>query len=251
METKELSDIYRTLGRLIEAIKAYDKFTSTEYGEEIISLCSILWNNKNFSGAVFSDYIEGLNKEPYYVKAIAKHIKEAIGLGIDYYHLGILRGLDKKEYFYQFGGWDVEEEFQYWRHAWGDFQIMCNELDQEAKEILEIYDYVFQNSKTDETESNKKVQEELTDREIKYYEKAIGAGMAEKTEQGYRWLYNGGSNVSFGYFINKVHRPNSTERLPYKRMEKLWNFKRLDSAIYQSVDRDQKWKKDIDALFEE
>lgn len=108
METKELKRIYRTLGRLIEKIKLYDIFTFTESGNEIINSCYLLWNNKNFSGDVFSDHIEGLNKEPYYVKAIAKQIKEAIGLGIDYYHLGILRGLDEEEFFYQFGGFEVE-----------------------------------------------------------------------------------------------------------------------------------------------
>lgn len=248
METKELKGIYRTLGRLIEEIKLYDIFTFTESGNEIINSCYLLWNNKNFSGDVFSDHIEGMNKEPYYVKAIAKQIKEAIGLGIDYYHLGILRGLDEEEFFYQFGDFEVEEEFQYWRYVWGNFRRMCDEVDQEAKEILDIYNYEFPNSRADNTESNKKDAEELTEREIKYYGKAMEAGMAEKTEQGYRWL---GSNVSFGYFIDKVHRPKATERLPYKRMEKLWGIKRLDSAVSQSADRKHKWEKDIDALFEE
>lgn len=248
METKELKGIYRTLGRLIEEIKLYDIFTFTESGNEIINSCYLLWNNKNFSGDVFSDHIEGMNKEPYYVKAIAKQIKEAIGLGIDYYHLGILRGLDKEEFFYQFGDFEVEEEFQYWRYVWGNFRRMCDEVDQEAKEILDIYNYEFPNSRADNTESNKKDAEELTEREIKYYGKAIEAGMAKKTEQGYRWL---GSNVSLGYFINKVHRPTATERLPYKRMEELWGVKRLDSAVHQSADRKHKWEKDIDALFEE
>lgn len=248
METKELKGIYRTLGQLIEEIKLYDIFTFTESGNEIINSCYLLWNNKNFSGDVFSDHIEGMNKEPYYVKAIAKQIKEAIGLGIDYYHLGILRGLDKEEFFYQFGGFEVEEEFQYWRYVWGNFRRMCDEVDQEAKEILDIYNYEFPNSRADNTESNKKDAEELTEREIKYYGKAIEAGMAKKTEQGYRWL---GSNVSLGYFINKVHRPTATERLPYKRMEELWGVKRLDSAVHQSADRKHKWEKDIDALFEE
>ena len=125
---------------------------------------------------------------------------------------------------------------------------MFEEIHHTAKEILDIYNYEFPNPKADDTEANEKDSKKLTEREIKYYGKAIEAGMAEKTEQGYRWL---GSNVSFGYFIDKVHRPKATERLPYKRMEKLWGIKRLDSAVSQSADRKHKWEKDIDALFEE
>lgn len=186
METKELKGIYRTLGRLIEEIKLYDIFTFTESGNEIINSCYLLWNNKNFSGDVFSDHIEGLNKEPYYVKAIAKQIKEAIGLGIDYYHLGILRGLDEEEFFYQFGDFEVEEEFQYWRYVWGSFRRMCNEVDQEAKEILDIYNYVFPNSKADDTGSNAKIPKELeTEEARKFFDKARELGLISES---HKWL---------------------------------------------------------------
>lgn len=250
MDTKELKGIYRTLDRLITEIKLYDIFTSSESGNEIINLCYLLWNNKNFSGDAFYDYIEGLNKEPYYVKAIAKQIKEAIGLGIDYDHLGILRKFDDERFFHQFGGMEVEEEFQYWRYVWGNFQRMCNEVDREAKEILDIYNYVFPNSKADNTEANKKEPEELTEREIKYYGKAIEAGMAKKTENGYKWL---NSKASLAYFLYKLFDQNGTGQIPFKRLEKLWSAKRLDTALRQALNTKykQSWRTQIDNLFTE
>lgn len=230
------------LGQLIEAIKSYDKGSSIKYkyGDRIVFLCGNLWLKESFKACVFYDYIERQKSDGFYINKIAARLKEVVELGIDSFSMCIMRGLNEETNYYV-----LKNKGEY---IWRERFKMFYELDQEANEILKIYNYVFPNSRVDNTGSNKKESEELTEREIKYYGKAIEAGMAKKTEQGYRWL---GSKVSFGYFINKVHRPNSTERLPYKRMEKLWNIKRLDSAIYQSVDRDQKWKKDIDALFEE
>lgn len=242
METKELSDIYRMLGELIEAIKSYDKVSSikNKYGDRIVFLCGTLWLKESFKACVFYDYIKRQKSDDFYINKIAAQLKEVVELGIDSFSMCIMRGLNEETHYYV-----LKNNGEYiWRER---FKMFC-ELDQEANEILEIYNHVFPNSRVDNTGSNKKEPKELTEREIKYYGKAIEAGMAEKTEQGYRWL---GSNVSFGYFIDKVHRPKATERLPYKRMEKLWGIKRLDSAVSQSADRKHKWEKDIDALFEE
>lgn len=248
MKAKELSEIHILLEELVEAIKRYDECNAGHNGNRVVYLCESLWENENFSGSRFSEYIENLNREPYYLNNIAAHIRELINLGIDGLTMIIDRAFNDKKFYYPFWG-NYGEECYISEYTYTERFKMFEEIHHTAKEILDIYNYyVFPNSRADNTESNKKDAEELTEREIKYYGKAIEAGMAEKTEQGYRWL---GSKVSFGYFINKVHRPKATERLPYKRMEKLWNIKRLDSAVNQSADWKQKRKKDIDALFEE
>lgn len=248
MKAKELSEIHILLEELVEAIKRYDECNAGHNGNRVVYLCESLWENENFSGSRFSEYIENLNREPYYLNKIAAHIRELINLGIDDFTMIIDRAFNDKKFYYPFWG-NYGEECYISEYTYTERFKMFEEIHHTAKEILDIYNYyVFPNSRADNTESNKKDAEELTEREIKYYGKAIEAGMAEKTEQGYRWL---GSNVSFGYFIDKVHRPKATERLPYKRMEKLWGIKRLDSAVSQSADRKHKWEKDIDALFEE
>ena len=247
MKAKELSEIHILLEELVEAIKRYDKCNEGHNGNRVVYLLSTLWENENFSGSRFSEYIENLNREPYYLNRIAAHIRELINLGIDGFTMIIDRAFDDKKFYYPFWG-NYGEECYISEYTYTERFKMFEEIHHTAKEILDIYNYEFPNSRADNTESNKKDAEELTEREIKYYGKAIEAGMAKKTEQGYKWL---GSNVSLGYFINKVHRPTATERLPYKRMEELWGVKRLDSAVHQSADRKHKWEKDIDALFEE
>lgn len=247
MKAKELSEIHILLEELVEAIKRYDECNAEHNGNRVVYLCESLWENENFSGSRFSEYIENLNREPYYLNRIAAHIRELIDLGIDGLTMIIDRAFNDKKFYYPFWG-NYGEECYISEYTYTERFKIFEEIHHTAKEILDIYNYEFPNSRADNTESNKKKHEELTEREIKYYGKAIEAGMAEKTEQGYRWL---GSNVSFGYFIDKVHRPKATERLPYKRMEKLWGIKRLDSAVSQSADRKHKWEKDIDALFEE
>lgn len=247
MEAKELSEIHNLLKELVEAIKEYDKCNEGHNGNRVVYLLSTLWENENFSGSRFSEYIEKLTKEPFYVNRIAAYIRKLLSLGIDDISMEIERRFYNVKYYFPFID-DYREECRVYDYTYDNRRKMFNEIHHTAKEILDIYNYKFPNSKADNTEANEKDPKELTEREIKYYGKAIEAGMAKKTEQGYRWL---GSKVSFGYFINKVHRPKATERLPYKRMEKLWNIKRLDSAVNQSADWKQKRKKDIDALFEE
>lgn len=95
-------------------------------------------------------------------------------------------------------------------------------------------------------------QEDLTDRENEYYRKAISKGMAQKTDNGYKWLYCGGSTVSLAYFLNKVFCPKGFEVIPFKKLEKLWEVKRLDSASYQlaNAKKPQRWRGYMDTLFE-
>ena len=247
MEAKELSEIHNLLKELFEAIKEYDKCNEGHNGNRVVYLLSTLWENENFSGSRFSEYIEKLTKEPFYVNRIAAYIRKLLSLGIDDISMEKERRFYNVKYYFPFID-DYGEECRVYDYTYDYRRKMFNEIHHTAKEILDIYNYEFPNSRADNTESNKKDAEELTEREIKYYGKAIEAGMAKKTEQGYKWL---GLNVSLGYFINKVHRPTATERLPYKRMEELWGVKRLDSAVHQSADRKHKWEKDIDALFEE
>lgn len=251
MKAEDLNDIYRALGRLIEYIKAYKEMDidyKVYYLTRIENQCRAIIFHDSFRSSVFSEYMERLGREPYYINRIAGRIKEILDLGLVNIVHNSLEELNQTS-INQSAGENTRAEIKMWCDMKRiDGSPIIDNMVTEAKEILDIYNFVFQNSRADNTESNKKDAEELTEREIKYYGKAMEAGMAEKTEQGYRWL---GSNVSFGYFIDKVHRPKATERLPYKRMEKLWGIKRLDSAVSQSADRKHKWEKDIDALFEE
>ena len=95
-------------------------------------------------------------------------------------------------------------------------------------------------------------QEDLTDREKEYYQKAISKGMAKKTDNGYKWLYCGGSKVSLSYFLNKVFCPKGFGVIPFKKLEKLWGVKRLDSTSYQlaNAKKPQRWRGYINTLFE-
>ena len=84
------------------------------------------------------------------------------------------------------------------------------------------------------------------------YDKAIEAGMAIREEGGYRWRYitERGRKASLGYFIKKVHDPKGNKAIPYEALQKLWNERRLDSAINQMLNasKEQKWRKGIDEL---
>ena len=98
--------------------------------------------------------------------------------------------------------------------------------------------------------SGSKPQQE-TEREKKYFAKAIEAGLMEKTDGGYRWLHNNGLKASLGYFLNRVLDPRGTAQIPYQRMESLFNVSRLDSVIDKALTakKPQKWRIEIDALF--
>ena len=102
-----------------------------------------------------------------------------------------------------------------------------------------------------EPTNTKPQQEELTEREKQYYEKAITQGMAIKTESGYKWLYCSGSKVSLVYFLSKVFCPKGVEQIPFKRLNNLWGVSRLDSANDQlaNAKKPQQWRQHIDNLF--
>ena len=102
-----------------------------------------------------------------------------------------------------------------------------------------------------EPTNTKPQQEELTEREKQYYEKAITQGMAIKTDSGYKWLYCSGSKVSLVYFLSKVFCPKGVEQIPFKRLNNLWGVSRLDSANDQlaNAKKRQQWRQHIDNLF--
>lgn len=102
-----------------------------------------------------------------------------------------------------------------------------------------------------EPTNTKPQQEELTEREKQYYEKAITQGMAIKTDSGYKWLYCSGSKVSLVYFLSKVFCPKGVEQIPFKRLNNLWGVSRLDSANDQlaNAKKNQQWRQHIDNLF--
>lgn len=92
-----------------------------------------------------------------------------------------------------------------------------------------------------------------TEREKKYFAKAIDVRLMEKKDYGYRWHHNDGMKASLGYFLNRVFNPKGTAQIPYQRMESLFNVSRLDTSISQTLNakKPQKWRKEIDVLFDD
>ena len=94
-------------------------------------------------------------------------------------------------------------------------------------------------------------QPQLTKRESIYFAKAIEKGLMIQNDKGYKWLHKGGNKSSLMYFISRIHNDLTEDSIPYKKIERLFNYKRLDS-VYSSFMRTkqmQKWKIDIDVLF--
>lgn len=94
-------------------------------------------------------------------------------------------------------------------------------------------------------------QPQLTERESIYFAKAIEKGLMIQNGNGYKWLHKGGNKSSLMYFISRIHDDLTEDSIPYKKIERLFNYKRLDS-VYSSFMRTkqmQKWKIDIDVLF--
>lgn len=97
----------------------------------------------------------------------------------------------------------------------------------------------------------KKEQTQLTERESFYFAKAIEKGLMKQTENGYEWLQEKAKKVSLMYFISRIHFDLTTDEIPYRKIEKLFGYTRLDS-VYQSylrTNQNQKWKSNIDDLF--
>ena len=179
-------------------------------------------------------------------------VNECFEKGIDDISMEIERRFYNVKYYFPFID-DYGEECRVYDYTYDYRRKMFNEIHHTAKEILDIYNYEFPNSRADNTESNKKDAEELTEREIKYYGKAIEAGMAEKKENGYKWLYNKGSKASLAYFLYKLFDQNGIGQIPFKRLEKLWSVKRLDTALGQAIGTkyEQSWRTQIINLFTE
>lgn len=125
----------------------------------------------------------------------------------------------------------------------------------EAMGVIEAYKEKMEEKEIPEQApkpiNTKPQQEELTEREKQYYEKAITQGMAIKTDSGYKWLYCSGSKVSLVYFLSKVFCPKGVEQIPFKRLNNLWGVSRLDSANDQlaNAKKPQRWRQHIDNLF--
>ena len=92
---------------------------------------------------------------------------------------------------------------------------------------------------------------QLTEQESFYFARAIEKGLMKQTENGYKWLPEKAKKVSLMYFVSCIHRDLTKDEIPYRKIERLFGYKRLDS-VYQSFLRThqkQSWKSSIDDLF--
>ena len=92
---------------------------------------------------------------------------------------------------------------------------------------------------------------QLTEKESFYFARAIEKGLMKQTENGYKWLPEKAKKVSLMYFVSCIHRDLTKDEIPYRKIERLFGYKRLDS-VYQSflrTNQKQSWKSSIDDLF--
>ena len=204
----------------------YDK-ASCLYSEIRTNIESY-WNDKK----VLQGYIKGLYSLVSWEDLISK----------DKACMNWLCNIDKQKYS------DNREIFVFWVRF-----IECKKyLEANIKALLEEYGL---NSGEPQQMTKLVVDDNLpskiTQKEVECYEKAINSGMAEKTEDGYKWLYNNGSKASLAYFLYKLFNPNGTGQIPYQRLNKLWNVTRLDSALSQTLNakNPQRWRTQIESLF--
>lgn len=108
------------------------------------------------------------------------------------------------------------------------------------------------NTKLQQKQATLKSRQE-TERERKYFDKAINAGLMEEADSGYRWLHNNGMKASLVYFLKQIYNPYDSSQTPFKMLEKLFSVKYLATATYRLFDvkKEQKWRSEIDALFKE
>ncbi len=99
-----------------------------------------------------------------------------------------------------------------------------------------------------------------TDKALKIFQRAIDAGMMEKTATGLKWLQIGiaGGKTQLAYFCGKLcdyenggYKGNVGDSVSYEVFEKLFNVTRLDRALAQCYEarKPQWWREKIDALF--
>lgn len=95
-------------------------------------------------------------------------------------------------------------------------------------------------------------EEPSTPRAKEAFKNAIQKGFMEKTESGYRWLYEGGSNASLAFFLTNVYNPDGARRTPFRALERLFNVKYLASASDQQsiAKKPQRWIEPLLALIE-
>ena len=92
---------------------------------------------------------------------------------------------------------------------------------------------------------------QLTEKESFYFARAIEKGLMKQTENGYKWLPEKAKKVSLMYFVSCIHCDLTKDEIPYRKIERLFGYKRLDS-VYQSflrTNQNQSWKSSIDDLF--
>lgn len=92
---------------------------------------------------------------------------------------------------------------------------------------------------------------QLTEKESFYFARAIEKGLMKQTENGYKWLPEKAKKVSLMYFVSCIHCDLTKDEIPYRKIERLFGYKRLDS-VYQSflrTNQKQSWKSSIDDLF--
>lgn len=92
---------------------------------------------------------------------------------------------------------------------------------------------------------------EPTGKEKPYFEKAISSGYMVKLDKGYKWTFGEarGKKIRLAYFIKKIY--GEYDQIPYKRLEAMFGVTRLDCSVYAlySVKEPQKWRTEIDTLF--
>ena len=92
---------------------------------------------------------------------------------------------------------------------------------------------------------------QLTEKESFYFARAIEKGLMKQTENGYKWLPEKAKKVSLMYFVSCIHRDLTKDEIPYRKIERLFGYKRLDS-VYQSflrTNQKQSCKSSIDYFF--
>ena len=204
----------------------YDK-ASCLYSEIRTNIESY-WNDKK----LLQGYIKGLYSLVSWEDLISK----------DKACMNWLCNIDKQKYS------DNREIFVFWVRF-----IECKKyLEANIKALLE--DYGLNSGEPQQMTKlvvDDNLPSKITKKEVECYEKAINSGMAEKTEDGYKWLYNNGSKASLAYFLYKLFNPNGTGQIPYQRLNKLWNVTRLDSALSQTLNakHPQRWRTQIESLF--
>ncbi len=114
--------------------------------------------------------------------------------------------------------------------------------------IVNCLDYIQLTTgiKPNQTVEKDRLSKWKTKRADKYFKRALEKGFMEQVNDGYKWIW--GAKARLAYFLHKVYNPNGIEQVPYKALERLFNVKRLDTAIDQTLNakKVQKWRAEIE-----